>query len=193
MTFSRFLTVAAVSVLLATTGCVEVTFPEPMPAGKKDLTEFPSAWQGTWTSHVNGAQAAEEDEIMVILVDRIKGDPRSDDLVLGQNCTLRKLGRRLVLSLPQDEGDRYTTLVAERHGECLTVKKFDPEEQGAVDGWEELLGHDRVVKIHKKDNPTKKLKEVQLNPKNRCQFRQLVKRGTTELVTYTKVPEGTAH
>ena len=192
MTFSRFLTVAAVSVLLATTGCVEVTFPEPMPAGKKDLTEFPSAWQGTWTSHVNGAEAAEEDEIMVILVDRIKGDPRSDDLVLGQNCTLRKLGRRLVLSLPQDEGDRYTTLVAERHGECLTVKKFDPEEQGAVDGWEELLGHDRVVKIHKKDNPTKKLKEVQLNPKNRCQFRQLVKRGTTELVTYTKVPEGTA-
>ena len=193
MTFSRFLTVAAVSVLLATTGCVEVTFPEPMPAGKKDLTEFPSAWQGTWTSHVNGAEAAEEDEIMVILVDRIKGDPRSDDLVLGQNCTLRKLGRRLVLSLPQDEGERYTALVAERHGECLTVKKFDPEEQGAVDGWEELLGHDRVVKIHKKDNPTKKLKEVQLNPKNRCQFRQLVKRGTTELVTYTKVPEGTAH
>ena len=192
MTFSRFLTVAAVSVLLATTGCVEVTFPEPMPAGKKDLTEFPSAWQGTWTSHVNGAQAAGEDEIMVILVDRIKGDPRSDDLVLGQNCTLRKLGRRLVLSLPQDEGERYTALVAERHGECLTVKKFDPEEQGAVDGWEELLGHDRVVKIHKKDNPTKKLKEVQLNPKNRCQFRQLVKRGTTELVTYTKVPEGTA-
>ena len=193
MTFSRFLTVAAVALLFATTGCVEVTFPEPMPAGKKDLTEFPSAWQGTWTSHVNGAEAAEEDEIMVILVDRIKGDPRSDDLVLGQNCTLRKLGRRLVLSLPQDEGERYTALVAERHGECLTVKTFDPEEQGAVDGWEELLGHDRVVKIHKKDNPTKKLKEVQLNPKNRCQFRQLVKRGTTELVTYTKVPEGTAH
>jgi hypothetical protein len=163
-----------------------------MPAGKKDLTEFPKAWQGTWTSHANGAEAAGEDEIMVILVDRIKGDPKSEDLVLGQNCTLRKLGRRLVLSLPQDEGDRYTTLVAERHGECLTVKKFDPEEQGAVDGWEELLGHDRVVKIHKKDNPTKKLKEVQLNPKNRCQFRQLVKRGTTELVTYTKVPEGTA-
>ena len=75
-----------------------------MPAGKKDLTEFPKAWQGTWTSHVNGAEAAGEDEIMVILADRIKGDPRSDDLVLGKNCTLRKLGRRLVLSLPQEEG-----------------------------------------------------------------------------------------
>ena len=192
MTFSRFLTVAAVALLLATTGCVEVTFPEPMPAGKKDLTEFPKAWQGTWTSHVSGAEAAGEDEIMVILADRIKGDPRSEDLVLGVNCTLRKLGQHLVLSLPQDAGDRYTALVAERHGKFLTVKKFDPEEQGAVDGWEELLGHDRVVKIHKKDNPTKKLKEVQLNPKNRCQFRKLVKRGTTELVTYTKVPEWTA-
>lgn len=192
MTFSRFLTVAAVALLLATTGCVEVTFPEPMPAGKKDLTEFPSVWQGTWTSHVNGAEAAGEDEIMVILEDRIKGDPRSEDLVLGQNCTLRKLGRRLVLSLRQEEGGRYTALVAERHGETLVLRSFDPAADGAVDGWEELLGHDRVVKIHKKDNPTKKLKEVQLNPKNRCQFRKLVKHGTTELVTYTKVPEGTA-
>ena len=125
-----------------------------MPAKQEgDLTEFPSAWQGTWTSHVNGAEAAGEDEIMVILTDRIKGDPRSDDLVLGQNCTLRKLGRRLVLSLPQEEGDRYTALVAERHGETLTVQKFDPEVQGAIDGWEELLGHDRVVKIHKKRQP----------------------------------------
>jgi len=178
--------------LLATTGCVEVTFPEPMPAGNKDLTEFPKAWQGTWTSHVNGAEAAGEDEIMVVLTDRIKGDPRSEDLVLGVNCTLRKLGRRLVLSLPQEEGDRFTALVAERRGETLTVKAFDPEAQGAIDGWEELLGHNRVVKIHAKDNPTKKLKEVQLNPKNRCQFRKLAKHGTTELATYTKVPEGAA-
>jgi hypothetical protein len=192
MTFSRFLTVAAVALLFATTGCVEVTFPEPMPAGKKDLTEFPSAWQGTWTSHVNGAEAAGEDEIMVVLTDRVKGDPRSEDLVLGQNCTLRKLGRRLVLSLPQEEGGRYTALVAERQGETLVLRSFDPAADGAIDGWEELLGHDRVVKIHKKDNPTKKLKEVQLNPKNRCQFRKLVKHGTTELVTYTKVADGAA-
>jgi hypothetical protein len=192
MIFSRFLTVAAVALLLATTGCVEVTFPEPMPAGKKDLTEFPKAWQGTWTSHANGAEAAGEDEIMVILVDRIKGDPKSEDLVLGQNCTLRKLGRRLVLSLPQEEGGRYTALVAERQGETLVLRSFDPAADGAIDGWEELLGHDRVVKIHKKDNPTKKLKEVQLNPKNRCQFRKLVKHGTTELVTYTKVADGAA-
>jgi ketosteroid isomerase-like protein len=97
-----------------------------------------------------------------------------------------------VLSLPQEEGGRYTALVAERQGETLVLRSFDPAADGAIDGWEELLGHDRVVKIHKKDNPTKKLKEVQLNPKNRCQFRKLVKHGTTELVTYTKVPEGAA-
>ena len=192
MTFCRFLTVAAVALLFAATGCVEVTFPEPMPAGKKDLAEFPKAWQGTWTSHVNGGEAAGQDEIMVVLPNRIQGDPRSEDLVLGVNCTLRSLGRRLVLSLPQEEGERYSALVAERHGHTLVLRAFDPEVEGAIDGWEELLGHDRVVKIHKKDNPTKKLKEVQLNPKNRCQFRKLVKHGTTELVTYTKVPEGAA-
>jgi hypothetical protein len=192
MTFFRFLTVAAVALLFAATGCVEVTFPEPMPAGKKDLSEFPKAWQGTWTSHVNGIEAAGEDEIMVVLPDRIKGDPRSEDLVLGVNCTLRSLGRRLVLNLPQQEGERYSALVAERHGQTIVLRAFDPEADGAIDGWEELLGHDRVVKIHKKDNPTKKLKEVQLNPKNRCQFRKLVKHGTTELVTYTKVPDGAA-
>ena len=46
-----------------------------------------------------------------------------------------------------------------------------------------------MVKIHKKDDPTNKLKEVQLNPKNTCQFKKLVKQGTSELVTYIKVDE----
>ena len=192
MKLSRVLTLAAAMVLFATTGCVEVTFPEPMPAHKKDLTAFPEAWRGTWTSIDEGDTTAEQEENMVILSDRITGDAKNDDLVLGKNCTLRKLGRRLVLSLPQEQGGRYTILVAERHGQTLILKAFDPEAQGAIDGWEELVGHDRVVKIHRQDNPTKKLKEVQLNPKNRCQFRKLVKHGTSELVTYTKISEGSA-
>jgi hypothetical protein len=55
-----------------------------------------------------------------------------------------------------------------------------------------VLGHDRVVKIHKKDDPTNKLREVQLNPKSTCQFRKLVREGSNELVTYTRVTAGGA-
>ena len=33
---------------LAVTGCTNVTFPEPMPLKRNDLTAFPSRWQGTW-------------------------------------------------------------------------------------------------------------------------------------------------
>ena len=189
MILPRFWPLAALGFLVLFTGCVQVTFPEPMPANRRELDAFPKAWRGTWTSHVNGVEYAGDDEIMVILEDRIKGDTKGEDLILGENCALKRMGRRLVLSMPQEEGGRHSVLVAQRHGTSLTIRSFDPKEDGAIDGWEAELGHDRVVKIHKKDDPTNKLKEVQLNPKNTCQFKKLVKQGTSELVTYTKVDE----
>ena len=46
-----------------------------------------------------------------------------------------------------------------------------------------------MLQIHRKDDPEKRLKEVQLNPKNTRQFRALLREGTTELVTYTRVKD----
>ncbi|MGB0179772.1 MAG: hypothetical protein ACPF8U_06910 [Flavobacteriales bacterium] len=183
MTYPRLLFGCVLLLCLGFTGCVEVTFPEPMPAKKKELTQFPQAWQGTWVSDAPN----EEEETLVVRADRILGNPGSDDLVLGKNCVLKKLGRRLVLNIPQEKGGRYTLLVAERHGDALNIHTLDPKKQQALDSWEEVLGHENVVKLHKNDDPTDKLREVQLNPRNTRQFRRLLRKGKTTSVTYTKV------
>ena len=77
MILPRFWPLAALGFLVLFTGCVQVTFPEPMPANRRELDAFPKAWRGTWTSHVNGVEYAGDDEIMVILEDRIKGDTKA--------------------------------------------------------------------------------------------------------------------
>ena len=85
MTYPRLLFGCVLLLCLGVTGCVEVTFPEPMPAKKKELTQFPQAWQGTWVSDAPN----EEEETLVVRGDRILGNPGSDDLVLGKNCVLK--------------------------------------------------------------------------------------------------------
>ena len=62
-----------------------------------------------------------------------------------------------------------------------------PKQDGAIETWEAAIGADRMLQIHRKDDPEKRLKEVQLNPQNTRQFRALLREGTTELVTYTRV------
>ena len=64
---------------------------------------------------------------------------------------------------------------------------FDASQDGALTSWEDVLGSKRVTTLHKNDDPTDKVREVQLNPRSNCQFRKLVKHGSTDLVTYTRV------
>lgn len=187
MTLPKLLFGCVMLICLSLTSCVEVTFPEPMPAKKKELTQFPDAWQGTWVSQESAEDT--EDEQLVVQHDRILGNPGSDDLVLGKNCVLKKLGRRLILNIPQEKGGRWTLLIGARRGDVLEIQTLDPKEQGALDSWEEALGHENVVKLHKNNDPTDKLKEVQLNPKNTWQFRKLLRKGKTTSVTYNRVVE----
>jgi len=185
MTTPRFAPLFVTAVLVALTGCVDVTFPEPMPDNRRELDHFPASWEGTWTSRVQGTEAAGEDEILIVKRDRIRGLGDDEELVLGQDAVLKRLGRKRILSFPQN--DRYSVVVAQRRGDVLEVRAFDPKQDGAIDTWEATIGADRMLQIHRKDDPEKQLKEVQLNPKNTRQFRALLREGTTELVTYTRV------
>ena len=178
-----------VVMLFATTGCVDVTFPEPMPDHRRELDHFPASWEGTWTSHVQGIDAAGEDEILIVNKDRIRGLGNDDEIILGQDAVLKRLGRKRILSFPQKDSDRYSVVVAQRRGDVLEVRAFDPKQDGAIETWEATIGADRMLQIHRKDDPEKRLKEVQLNPKNTRQFRALLREGTTELVTYTRVKD----
>ena len=189
MTAPRFAPLLVAAALVALTGCVDVTFPEPMPENRRELDHFPASWEGTWTSHVQGIDAAGEDEILIVKRDRIRGLGDDEELVLGQDVVLKRLGRKRILSFPQKDSDRYSVVVAQRRGDVLEVRAFDPKEDGAIETWEATIGADRMLQIHRKDDPEKRLKEVQLNPKNTRQFRALLREGTTELVTYTRVKD----
>ena len=189
MTAPRFAPLLVAAALVALTGCVDVTFSEPMPDNRRELDHFPASWEGTWTSHVQGIDAAGEDEILIVERDRIRGLGDDEELVLGQDVVLKRLGRKRILSFPQKDSDRYSLVVAQRRGDVLEVRAFDPKEDGAIETWEATIGTDRMLQIHRKDDPEKRLKEVQLNPKNTRQFRALLREGTTELVTYTRVKD----
>lgn len=189
MTTTRFASLLFTAALVATTGCVDVTFPEPMPENRRELDHFPASWEGTWTSHVQGIEAAGEDEILVVQRDRIRGLGNDDEIILGQDAVLKRLGRKRILSFPQKDSDRYSLVVAQRRGDALEVRAFDPKQHGAIETWEATIGADRMLQVHRKDDPEKRLKEVQLNPKNTRQFRALLREGTSELVTYARVTD----
>ena len=189
MTAPRSTPLLVVTAIVVLTGCVDVTFPEPMPENRRELDHFPASWEGTWTSHVQGIDAAGEDEILIVKRDRIRGLGDDEEVVLGQDAVLKRLGRKRILSFPQKDSDRYSVVVAQRRGDVLEVRAFDPEQDDAIENWESTIGADRMLQIHRKDDPEKRLKEVQLNPKNTRQFRALLREGTTELVTYARVKD----
>lgn len=189
MTAPRFASLLVAAALLALTGCVDVTFPEPMPENRRELDHFPASWEGTWTSHVQGIEAAGEDEILIVNRDRIRGLGNEDEIILGQDAVLKRLGRKRILSFPQKDSDRYSVVVAQRRSDVLEVRAFDPKQDGAIESWEATIGADRMLQVHRKDDPEKRLKEVQLNPKNTRQFRALLREGTSELVTYKRVKD----
>ena len=189
MTAPRSTPLLVATAIVVLTGCVDVTFPEPMPENRRELDHFPASWEGTWTSHVQGIDAAGEDEILIVKRDRIRGLGDDEEVVLGQDAVLKRLGRKRILSFPQKDSDRYSVVVAQRRGDMLEVRAFDPEQDDAIENWESTIGADRMLQIHRKDDPEKRLKEVQLNPKNTRQFRALLREGTTELVTYVRVKD----
>ena len=189
MTAPRFAPLLVATAIVVLTGCVDVTFPEPMPENRRELDHFPASWEGTWTSHVQGIDAAGEDEILIVKRDRIRGLGDDEEVVLGQDAVLKRLGRKRILSFPQKDSDRYSVVVAQRRGDMLEFRAFDPEQDDAIESWESTIGADRMLQIHRKDDPEKRLKEVQLNPKNTRQFRALLREGTTELVTYARVKD----
>lgn len=189
MTAPRFAPLLVATAIVVLTGCVDVTFPEPMPENRRELDHFPASWEGTWTSHVQGIDAAGEDEILIVKRDRIRGLGDDEEVVLGQDAVLKRLGRKRILSFPQKDSERHSVVVAQRRGDMLEVRAFDPEQDDAIENWESTIGADRMLQIHRKDDPEKRLKEVQLNPKNTRQFRALLREGTTELVTYARVKD----
>ena len=180
---ARSLATMAFLVSIISTGCVQVTFLSPMPPNKPNLNSFPEKWQGEWMA------TEEEDEAhMSVHPSHIFFDDGLNELIVNSSCLVRKMGRKLVISLPQEDGERYSVYIAKIRSGTLTIQSFDPDGENSKELWEDVLGDDRVVLKHKEEEGDRtRLVEVQLNPKNRWQFRRLVKHGATELTTFVKI------
>ena len=177
------------ALLLCATGCVTVTFPEPMPMHRRDLKSFPKSWQGDWRAMNDGAADDENADVMTIGPDRIQSEGQ-EDLVLGEQVVLRRMGRRLVLNIEgESESPRWTLAVAQKSGDQIVVLQLDPKLPGALRRWENVVGEGRIKEVYD-DNDTKdKLREVQLDPRGNGAFRRLVRFGASETMTYQRVPK----
>ena len=101
--------ILSIGALFLFTGCVEVTFPEPMPMNRKDKTHFPKSWLGDWTF---AKQSDELEENLTIHSQYITfGD---ETMVLGTENILRKFAGYYILSTKGEDSDRWTLLLAKR-------------------------------------------------------------------------------
>lgn len=115
--------------LFTWTGCVDVTFQEPMPQNRRNLNQFPRSWQGTWS---NG-----DDLNIKIEADRFIDLDSEESFPLGEKIILRRFNGYLVLSkLTEDLGSWEVTL-GKRTFDQIEIWSFDAEK---IEDWQAIEG-----------------------------------------------------
>lgn len=159
------------SALILFTGCVAVTFPEPMPMNRRSLTCFPTAWQGVWTA------VATDSETETITISATHIDLGGDLVLLGEAAVVRRFAGYLVLSITTEEDEgRWQIYLGEITQGVLHVYNFDGDEEEKVAIWELVLGGDSVERVAKSVDDSE-VKEYRLNPENNIAFRELITKG----------------
>jgi hypothetical protein len=171
---TRITLILSLGALILFTGCVEVTFPEPMPMNRKDKTHFPKSWLGEWTF---AKQSDEFEEHLTIHAQYIIfGD---ETLVLGSENVLRKFAGYYILSSKGENSDRWSLLLAKRSKDVLHIYQFDGTDDEKAAIWKDVLDDDgqRFEVVKKKEGANEKIREYKLNPENNRTFRALIKEG----------------
>jgi hypothetical protein len=165
------LTTVVLAVVLFLAGCVEVTFPEPMPFNRRDRSHFPKNIQGVW--HEKGDVDNLADSIMIHSQYIDLGD---EPLVLSDNSVLRKFNGYFVYSIKDDDDGRWGVYFAKHNNSVLSLYEFDGGNDAKIELWEKVLEESAIEKITKAGN-SEKLKEVRLNPANNSDLRALINKG----------------
>ena len=169
--------IISLGALILFTGCVEVTFSEPMPLNRRDKTHFPNSWLGEWTS---ASQGDDLEEHLTINSQYVSFGTETDALVLGTENVLRKFAGYHILSTRSEDSDRWNLLLAKRSKDVLHVYKFDGSDKEKAAIWEEILSSNEGVgfeAVKKKDGAQEKVSEYKLNPENNRIFRTLIQKG----------------
>jgi hypothetical protein len=183
MTQSTF--IISLGALILFTGCVEVTFTEPMPLNRRDKTHFPNSWLGEWTFT---EQSDELEERLTIHSQYVTFG--TDALVLGTENVLRKFAGYHILSTKSENSERWNLLLAKRSKDVLHVYKFDGTDKEKATIWEEILTTNEGLgfeAVKKKEGDLEKVREYKLNPENNRMFRKLIKEdGLTHIGDYVR-------
>ena len=165
----------AFSALLMLSGCIEVTFPEPMPMNRCDKNHFPKSWQEEWTF---SEQSDDLEENLTINSQYVYFG--TDQIVLGEENILRKFAGYYILSSKANNSQRWNLLLAKRDKDVIHVYHFDGKDVEKAKFWEALLKDDTrngFETIRKSEGDTNRIREYKLNPKNNRAFRELIKSG----------------
>ncbi len=169
--------ILSLGAIILFTGCVEVTFTEPMPLNRRDKTHFPNSWLGEWTST---SQDDDLGEHLTINAQYVTFGTGNDAIVLGTENVLRKFAGYHILSSKSEDSDRWNLMFAKRSKDVLHIYEFDGSDDEKVAIWEEILSTNEgeafeVVK--KMDGAQEKVSEYKLYPKNNRIFRALIRKG----------------
>jgi len=167
--------IISLGALILFSGCVEVTFPEPMPLNRRDKTHFPNSWQGDW---IFTEQSDELEEHLAISSQYLTfGD---ETIVLGAENVLRKFAGYHILSTRSETSDRWGLLLAKRSKDVLHIYEFDGSDKEKARLWEEVLSSSEGLgfeAVMKTEGNVEKVREYKLNPENNRVFRTLIKEG----------------
>lgn len=164
----RLLTIVLSGIVLMT-GCVEVTFPEPMPFNRRDRPYFPKSTKGVWYEKTSNDNLKDS---IIIYSEFI--DFGEEPLMLGSNTVLRKFNSYFVLSSKNEDG-RWVVYLAKCNDETLSLYEFDGGDKEKVAIWEGVLFGAGVEKFQRENSD--KLKEIKLKPSNNKEFREIINKG----------------
>ena len=168
------------SAIFLFTGCVEVTFPEPMPYLRRDRTVFPISWQGEW--HYKGSNT-NMDESITIHPQYVSME--NEQIILNEKTVLRKFNGYFIISMQDDDDERWSLIIGKRRGSVLSIYEFEgTDENYAI--WKEVLGVESIEEVTKSDDDPE-IEEYQINPENNAAFRKLLNSdGLTHMGDYVR-------
>ena len=172
---TRSTIIISLGALILFSGCVEVTFPEPMPLNRRDKTHFPNSWLGNWSI---AEQSEDLEEHLTIYSQYVTIGDKT--IVLGTENILRKFAGYHILSTRSETSDRWVLLLAKRSKDVLHIYKFDGSDKEKARLWEEVLSSSEDLgfeAVTKTEGNLEKVREYKLNPKNNSVFRTLIKVG----------------
>ena len=185
---SRFFVVFVAFVSIVTTGCIPVTFDEPMPKNRRNLHHFPCALQGSW--------ASEDDDVMLLIFrDHIFLE---EPLFLSDSVILRKYKKKFVVSVQREENKGFWEVYqASLAGDSLTLLTLSWKVEDRKQKMQSILGDrleiffdgeilDSTSFFGKKDS----VSQVQASVESNSQFKELMEHCADTIGTYLRVQPG---